>query len=190
MADNIEITEGTGTTVATDDVAGVQFQVVKLDVGGDGLSEPVTSLAKETGGNLDIIAGAVSGTEMQVDLVGSVPAGTNIIGAVKRDTVNYTKIRKYYANTGAVTDGIIWSPTAGKKWVITDIIMTISAAATVTLEDALTTGDSVVLAGDFGANGGISTNLQTPIESEEADADLTITTTDGNVKITVSGYEV
>lgn len=37
-------------------------------------------LALETGGNLATIAGAVSGTEMQVDIVGALPAGTNAIG--------------------------------------------------------------------------------------------------------------
>lgn len=41
MADNIAITPGSGATVATDDVSGVQFQKVKIDVGGDGLSIPL-----------------------------------------------------------------------------------------------------------------------------------------------------
>lgn len=43
MADNIEVTPGTGATVATDDVSGVQYQRVKLDYGGDGATSPVTS---------------------------------------------------------------------------------------------------------------------------------------------------
>lgn len=41
MADNVAITAGAGTVIATDDVSGVQFQRVKLDVGGDGVSVPV-----------------------------------------------------------------------------------------------------------------------------------------------------
>ncbi len=41
MADNVAITAGSGTSIATDDVGGVQFQKMKLDVGGDGLSVPV-----------------------------------------------------------------------------------------------------------------------------------------------------
>lgn len=41
MADNIDITEGSGTTVATDDVSGAHYQRIKLDVGGDGASIPV-----------------------------------------------------------------------------------------------------------------------------------------------------
>lgn len=43
MADNVAVTPGTGATIATDDVGGVQFQKVKLDVGSDGASSPVTT---------------------------------------------------------------------------------------------------------------------------------------------------
>lgn len=46
MADNLTLqttpaTPPSGTVIATDDVAGVQFQRVKLDIGGDGVSAPV-----------------------------------------------------------------------------------------------------------------------------------------------------
>lgn len=41
MADNITL-PGTASVVATDDVSGVQYQVVKLDLGGNGLSTPVS----------------------------------------------------------------------------------------------------------------------------------------------------
>ena len=43
MADNVTITQGAGTNVATDDVGGVHFQRVKLDVGTDGASTPVVT---------------------------------------------------------------------------------------------------------------------------------------------------
>ena len=43
MADNVSIHTGSGATVATDDVGGVQYQKVKLDLGGDGVSVPVTT---------------------------------------------------------------------------------------------------------------------------------------------------
>lgn len=41
MADNVAITPGAGATIATDDVGGVQYQRVKLDLGGDGASSPL-----------------------------------------------------------------------------------------------------------------------------------------------------
>jgi hypothetical protein len=45
MADNILITQGTGTTIAGDDVAGVIFQRVKLAQGADGVAVDVSSAA-------------------------------------------------------------------------------------------------------------------------------------------------
>lgn len=41
MADNVEITAGAGTPVATDDVAGVHYQRMKLVTAEDGASEPI-----------------------------------------------------------------------------------------------------------------------------------------------------
>lgn len=43
MADNVGYTPGVGATVAADDVGGVLYQVIKLDVGGDGASLPLSS---------------------------------------------------------------------------------------------------------------------------------------------------
>lgn len=136
MADGIELNAGIGgATLATDDVAGVHYQIVKLAVGAadsaslvsnaapipvsdaggsitvDGTfwqaTQPVSaaSLPLPTGastsanqttiighvdgieallGTIDAdtsaLAGAVAGTEVQVDIVGALPAGTNAIG--------------------------------------------------------------------------------------------------------------
>lgn len=41
MADNVAVTEGSGKTIATDDVGGAQYQRIKLDGGGDGSGTPV-----------------------------------------------------------------------------------------------------------------------------------------------------
>jgi hypothetical protein len=41
MVDNVAITAGSGTDIATDDVAGVHYQRFKLDIGGDGAAAPV-----------------------------------------------------------------------------------------------------------------------------------------------------
>src|SRR5438876_3264302 len=42
MADNLLYNQpDTGATIATDDVGGVQYQIVKLDLGVDGASQPV-----------------------------------------------------------------------------------------------------------------------------------------------------
>lgn len=118
MADNVDITAGTGTSIAADDVGSVYYQQVKLDGGGDGVSVPIeagqqlaaaslpvvlasdqgalpvtdnsTTLSVDDGGGaltvdgtvavtnagITTIAGAVAGTEMQVDVVSSaLPSG-------------------------------------------------------------------------------------------------------------------
>lgn len=136
MADNIELNAGSGgATLATDDLAGVHYQVVKLAVGGDGVADFVSNSApipiSDAGGSVTVdgtfwqatqpvsaaslplptgastsdnqttiighidgiegllttidgdtgnLAGCVGGTELQVDVVGALPAGTNAIG--------------------------------------------------------------------------------------------------------------
>lgn len=105
-------------------------------------------------------------------------------------TAGTAHVKKYYTNAGAVTDGIIWSPAAGKRWYVTDIFINVSAAATVTLEDDLAGGDSPVWKAELAANSGWSHSFNTPLYSGEDAADLIITTTAGNVYVTVTGYEV
>lgn len=41
MSDNANITPGSGIVVRADDVGGILYQIMKLDVGGDGVSKPV-----------------------------------------------------------------------------------------------------------------------------------------------------
>lgn len=43
MADNITVTQGTGTTMATDDVSGVQYPRIKISIGADGSATDVSS---------------------------------------------------------------------------------------------------------------------------------------------------
>jgi len=99
-------------------------------------------------------------------------------------------VKKYYTNAGAVTDGIVWSPAAGKRWYVTDLIINVSAAATVTFEDDLGAGDAAVMKFELAANSGISHSFKTPWFSGEDAADLIVTTTAGNVYICLTGYEV
>jgi hypothetical protein len=99
-------------------------------------------------------------------------------------------VKKYYTSAGAATDGVIWSPAAGKRWYVTDIFINISAAATVTLEDDKTGGDDPVWKAELAANSGWSHSFTTPLFSGEDAADLTITTSAGNVYVMVTGYEI
>lgn len=53
MADNVTL-PGTGASVATDDVAGVQYQRVKVDLGGDGAASPLLAGAQAASGSLPV----------------------------------------------------------------------------------------------------------------------------------------
>lgn len=86
MADNTELSAGSGgDTIASDDIAGVKYQRIKLIIGADGTNDgdvasgnplPVTGTVAVTNAGITTIAGAVSGSEMQVDVVTSaLPTG-------------------------------------------------------------------------------------------------------------------
>jgi len=103
---------------------------------------------------------------------------------------NYT--RKYYTSAGAATDGIIWSPAANTRWHVVTMYIQVSAAATVTLEDDKAGGDDPIWKGEIAANSGVvlSFTERYPMVSGEDAADLTITTSAGNVYVTCVGYEI
>lgn len=116
MADNIDVTPGTGKTVATDDVSGVQYQRVKIDIGGDGVSTPVTDIAtsakQDTGNtslsNIDTNAGSTTDAVATAGGTGSVSAKlrrvTTDLDAVKTSVASIDG-KVTAVNTGSVTIG-------------------------------------------------------------------------------------
>jgi LEA14-like dessication related protein len=90
MADNIEITPGTGSTIGADDIDSVLYQRVKIITGDNNVNDGDVSssnpMPTEEANSADIktavelIDDAIDGTEMQVDVVAPLPAGTNAIG--------------------------------------------------------------------------------------------------------------
>src|SRR3990167_1632619 len=191
------------TEAIKDSLETVGGQVVNLGANNDVTVTGTVDLGATDNAVLDaievdttVIAGAVSGTEMQVDVVAALPAGTNAIGKLLQPdidvTTNTNYAKKYYTSAGAVTDGIIWSPAAGKRWHIHTIFIQVSAAATVTLEDDLAAGDSAIWKGELAANSGVGMTFpeKYPWASVEDAADLIITTSAGNVYVTASGIEI
>lgn len=145
---------------------------------------------------VEILNNAISGSEMQVDLASAIPAGTNAIGKLLPpdvDVTAHTNYKKfYYTNAGAVTDGIVWSPAAGKRWHILWMVINVSADATVTFEDDKAAGDEVVMKAEIAGKSGFPVTCpeKYPLASGEDAADLLITTTAGDVYIFGVGYEV
>lgn len=90
MADNVAITAGTGTTMATDDVGGVQYPRVKLAQGADGSATDVSSAAplQVTLANGTVPSHAVTNAgTFAVQNTAALVAGTNNIGDVDVLTV-------------------------------------------------------------------------------------------------------
>lgn len=185
---------GSGAGTAVDTSAGNYSAGTQRTV--SATNDPNLSAIKTA---IEILDNVVSGNEAQVDIVAALPAGTNTIGAVKSvpsdidiNGSNANHADKYYTNAGAVTDGIVWSPAAGKRWHILTLYINVSAAATVTLEDDLAAGDNVRWKGELAANSGVvlTYDKEHPFCSGEDAADLLITTTAGNVYVQAVGYEV
>lgn len=112
------------------------------------------------------------------------PAGTNTIGAVRDAGVSYTPTRRR-SNVLGAGNYTAWAPASGKKVVITDIILSTDSVNDVTLKLA---GEEFLGPLYFAANGGLSSNLKTPVMGNP-DETVTFTTTAGKTSITLIGYE-
>jgi hypothetical protein len=149
---------------------------------------------------VELLDNSVDGNYLNVNLnlTGTDVSSTNAVPTkgipsdIDINGSNANHAQKYYTNAGAVTDGIVWSPAAGKRWHILYMKINVSAACTVTLEDDLAAGDSVIDKNEFAANSGITYvfDKEHPWCSGEDAADLLITTTAGNVYVLCVGYEV
>jgi len=140
-------------------------------------------------GSVDIASALPAGSNLigKVDINSAIPAGTNIIGAVKKDKINYTIVNKHVSSSDATGGVTVWDPTAGTKWVVTDLIISTDTAMTVTVKD----GTTAILVLYLAANGGMVSNFQTPLESSAADNNLTVTASAaGNIAVTATGYEI
>lgn len=127
-----------------------------------------------------------------LSMVGNQYMGKLLPSDVDINGSNANHADKYYTNAGAVTDGIIWSPAAGKRWHVLTLYINVSAAATVTIEDDLAGGDVARWKGELAANSGVvlTYDSEHPFSSGEDAADLIITTSAGNVYVQAVGYEV
>lgn len=112
MADNVTVDNGglTDYTTATDDVGGVQYQKVKLDVGGDGVSVPVD-------GSLPVTprAGQERSTDATLgalnDAISMSTAGA--LGIMFVTTTDATSMTASLQLEGSSNDGATWLPIRG-----------------------------------------------------------------------------
>lgn len=107
----------------------------------------------------------------------------------------YKQVSYRLDQTGAATDEIVWQPASGKAIVITNLTVTTSAAATLTVSlltaNGSGTGDdeeTFLIDGYFPANGGQSITFTRPFLST-ADDVLLLNTSAGNAKVVAIGWE-
>jgi hypothetical protein len=175
-----------GALIAGDASNGLDVDVTRL---------PALAAGTNAIGKLAANSGVDIG-DVDVTSLPATPAGTNAIGKLLPPDIDVTGhtnyARKYYTSAGAATDGIVWSPAAGKRWHVTGLYFQVSAACTVTFEDDKAGGDDPVLKGEYPANGGAFLEFpeKYPLASGEDAADLLVTTSAGNIYVTVVGYEI
>lgn len=108
MADNLAITAGSGTTIATDDVGGVHYQKIKLV---NGTADDATAVPLPTA--------LTSGGGLKTGLVDALPAGTNAIGKLAANSgvdigdVDVTSLPAIPAGNNNIGDVDIASIAAG-----------------------------------------------------------------------------
>lgn len=159
MADNIDVTAGSGKTVAADEVSGVLHQRVKISIGPDGSANDV-SLAYP-------LPSSDAG-----------PAWTSVFG------VSGALVASADMTSAAnVTD----APTAGQKIVITDILVSVDTAMNVLFEEE--TSGTDLLKVFIPANGTIQITPRGKLKLATADKKITAkASVAGNISITVFYY--
>jgi hypothetical protein len=188
---DIETNTGSGAVVGNGAAATAQRVTLAND------STGIVSLTTSTAsiGKLAANSGVDIG-DVDVTSLPALVAGTAAIGKLRPPDIDVTGhtnyAKKYYTNAGAVTDGIVWSPAAGTRWHVVSMFINVSAAATVTFEDDKAGGDEAVMKMELAANSGMTINYgeKYPLASGEDAADLIVTTSAGNIYITVTGYEI
>lgn len=112
MADNIAITVGSGTTVATEDVSGVHHQKVKIEFGGDGLATPVSASDPLPVTNSTLATGASTAAN-QTTIIGHVDGIETLLGTIDADTSNIATDSSTIAGDTTSIDGKITACNTG-----------------------------------------------------------------------------
>ncbi len=196
MADNVDITAGTGTTIRTDDVGGVQYPASKLVVGADGVDGGFVSAVNPLPVTGAVTTGALTDVELRavpVPVSGTVATGgltdaeiratpLPVSGTVTANaatshgkTITYVSIDQGAAGTTALA-----AASPGNKHKLLGLVVTMSLAGTVKLTDG---GTDATGAMDVAASGGfvLPTSI-VPYVVGTANTALNLVTTVGAAK--------
>lgn len=94
MADNVQITAGSGTIIASDDVGGAQYQRMKLGVGSDGVAKDLQPAT--------IVAVVSASTDVQ-----AVGAACTLLGWSFGENAGTAAVAELYLRDGTSSAGTI-----------------------------------------------------------------------------------
>ena len=100
-------------------------------------------------------------------------------------------ITKNYEWSGAVSNILVWRPSAGNRWIASNIVINASGESIVTLYDGTDVAGNRVFEGSIGAEQTVVIPYPVPRPANEIDGDLIITVTGGSAAgyLTVYGWE-
>lgn len=187
MADNIAVTQGSGTTLATDDVAGVHYPVGKIAYGGADSatqvdttnrfpvasgSEQVAHDAADSGNSSKI--GAKAETDLSgITLVADgdrtdLYAGVDGVLLMRPHTLLENIVSGNASNTDGTSTQCIAAGGAGVKHYLTTVILTNTSASNIYVE--IKDGATAKLTIPVPAGGGAVVNLPVPVPGTAATA--------------------
>ena len=194
MADNISVNTGTAATIRTDDVGGVQYPVVKLDVGADGVSSAFTgtlgAITNLAGGTVGILtAGTVTrlGGGSIVVKAGKINKGTIFAQTIGTELKPTNEIGTAVTLTGTAT-GTLVAASAGSIHYVTSLIVSVESAGRVSIASGTPTSP-IIGTMNFSANGGIAAMpINPPIRTASGSALVFNQSGTGVIGIFAGGY--
>ena len=108
MAENVNITPGSGDVIGADDISSVKYQRVKLITGADGVNDGDVASANPL--PVDVKSSLPAGTNNigDVDIASALPAGTNAIGKLAANSgvdIGDVDVTSIVTGTGATNLG-------------------------------------------------------------------------------------
>lgn len=167
MADNVAITAGAGTTIATDDVGGAHYQKVKLYDAGDGASG---LLLPSPAALADALANP---TTTLIGALGLVYAPSG--GTAQWERLRTPNVFKTVSLSSGTAETTIWTPGSGRKFRLMGFWFKVgSTAAVLTFKDG--SGGATIFVGAATGNDNTgAVNLGNGILSGAANNVLTVT---------------
>ena len=136
------------------------------------------------------IAGTAAGT-----IMGRVGNQVGILEGIEHSSAphlyGYETAKKDFDFVGAQTAQILWDPGAGKKFVVSDIVLSSNGNAAVTIFDETNSAGNIIYKGKLINGTNIPINLRVPIESIAYANKLKFTSVGvGDVSGVIVGYEI